>query len=81
VFEEVYRILGLGWAEEAFAYDGEFYKIPYPADGCLSPPVEMTKAMGAPGEVGDDNLLHKISVVPKPYQKPPLEALPGVLAE
>ena len=66
VFEEVYRILKLCWADEAFAYDGEFYKIPYPADGCPWPAVEMTKTMGAPGEMGDDNLLHKVSVVPKP---------------
>jgi alkanesulfonate monooxygenase SsuD/methylene tetrahydromethanopterin reductase-like flavin-dependent oxidoreductase (luciferase family) len=70
VFEEVYRILKLCWADEAFSYDGEFYKIPSPADGCPWPAVEMTKTMGAPGEIGDDNLLHKVSVVPKPYQKP-----------
>jgi hypothetical protein len=62
--------LSHAWADEAFAYDGEFYKIPYPADVCPWPPVEMTKTMGAPGEIGDDNLRPKISVVPKPYQKP-----------
>jgi alkanesulfonate monooxygenase SsuD/methylene tetrahydromethanopterin reductase-like flavin-dependent oxidoreductase (luciferase family) len=70
VFEEVYRILKLCWADEAFSYEGEFYKIPSPYAGCPWPAVEMTKTMGAPGEVGDDNLLHKVSVVPKPYQKP-----------
>jgi alkanesulfonate monooxygenase SsuD/methylene tetrahydromethanopterin reductase-like flavin-dependent oxidoreductase (luciferase family) len=70
VFEEVYRILKLCWADEAFSYDGKFYKVPYPYEGCPWPPAEMTKTMGAPGEIGDDHLLHKVSVVPKPYQKP-----------
>jgi alkanesulfonate monooxygenase SsuD/methylene tetrahydromethanopterin reductase-like flavin-dependent oxidoreductase (luciferase family) len=70
VFEEVYRILKLCWADEAFSYEGEFYKIPSPYAGCPWPAVEMTQTMGAPGEIGDDNLLHKVSVVPKPYQKP-----------
>jgi len=74
VFEEVYRILKLAWSEEAFSYNGEFYKVPFPYDGCPWPPYEMTATMGAPGEMDEDlygdRLLHKVSVVPKPYQKP-----------
>lgn len=74
VFEEVFRILKLAWSEEAFSYDGEFYKVPFPYEGCPWPPYEMTATMGAPGEMGEeiygDRLLHKVSVVPKPYQKP-----------
>jgi alkanesulfonate monooxygenase SsuD/methylene tetrahydromethanopterin reductase-like flavin-dependent oxidoreductase (luciferase family) len=74
VFQEVFRILKLAWSEEAFSYDGEFYKVPFPYEGCPWPPYEMTATMGAPGEMGEeiygDRLLHKISVVPKPYQKP-----------
>ena len=70
VFEEVYRILKLCWADEAFSYEGEFYKVPSPYAGCPWPAVEMTTTMGAPGEIGNDHLLHKVSVVPKPYQKP-----------
>lgn len=74
VFEEVFRILKLSWSEEAFSYDGEFYKVPFPYESCTWPPYEMTATMGAPGEMGEeiygDRLLHKVSVVPKPYQKP-----------
>lgn len=74
VFEEVFRILKLAWSEEAFSYDGEFYKVPFPYEGSPWPPYEMTATMGAPGEMGEeiygDRLLHKVSVVPKPYQKP-----------
>ena len=70
VFEEVYRILSLCWADEAFSYEGECYKVPSPYAGCPWPAVEMTTTMGAPGEMGNDHLLHKVSMVPTPYQKP-----------
>src|SRR6266511_3152474 len=39
-------------------------------EGTPWPPTGWTTEFGDPGEVGKDGRLHKISVVPKPYQKP-----------
>ena len=63
VFEEVYRILKLCWADEAFSYEGEFYKVPSPYAGCLW---LATTTMGASRRPPAPQGL----VVPKPYQKP-----------
>jgi alkanesulfonate monooxygenase SsuD/methylene tetrahydromethanopterin reductase-like flavin-dependent oxidoreductase (luciferase family) len=70
LFEECYQILKLAWKEEAFSYDGKFYQFPYPHPASPWPAGDYTRRFGADGEMGDDGLLHKISVVPKPYQKP-----------
>ncbi|WP_226381074.1 LLM class flavin-dependent oxidoreductase [Pseudonocardia oceani] len=70
LFEEVYRILKLAWKEESFSYEGKFYSFPYPPGGTNWPAADYIRRFGADGEIGDDGLLHKISVVPKPYQKP-----------
>jgi alkanesulfonate monooxygenase SsuD/methylene tetrahydromethanopterin reductase-like flavin-dependent oxidoreductase (luciferase family) len=70
LFEEVYRILKLAWKEESFSYEGKFYSFPYPPGGTNWPAADYTRRFGADGEIGEDGLLHKISVVPKPYQKP-----------
>ncbi len=69
-FEEVFQILKLAWKEEAFSFKGEFWEFPYPyEDGTPWKAYEWTKMYGAPGEVVGDRV-KKISVVPKPYQKP-----------
>jgi alkanesulfonate monooxygenase SsuD/methylene tetrahydromethanopterin reductase-like flavin-dependent oxidoreductase (luciferase family) len=70
-FEEVFHILRLAWKDEAFRFKGEFYQYPYPyEEGTPWAPTGWTTEFGDPGEVGKDGRLHKISVVPKPYQKP-----------
>jgi len=70
VFEELFKVMKLAWADEAFSFDGKYYKVPVPASGHEWLPHEATRRYGAPGEVDDQGWLRKISVVPKPYQKP-----------
>ncbi|HEV3109958.1 MAG TPA: LLM class flavin-dependent oxidoreductase [Candidatus Binataceae bacterium] len=69
-FEEVFQILKLAWKDEAFSFKGEFWEFPYPyEEGTPWKAAQWTETYGAPGEVVD-GLVRKISVVPKPYQKP-----------
>jgi alkanesulfonate monooxygenase SsuD/methylene tetrahydromethanopterin reductase-like flavin-dependent oxidoreductase (luciferase family) len=70
-FEEAYQLLKLAWADEPFRFQGKFYEYPYPYDkGTPWPPHVWTREYGAPGEVDEQGRIHKLSVVPKPYQKP-----------
>ena len=70
VFEELFEVLKKAWKDEAFAHDGKFYKAPVPAEGHPWAAHAATRVLGAPGEVDAEGWLRKISVVPKPYQKP-----------
>lgn len=70
VFEEVFQILKLAWGDEPFSFKGKYYEYPYPYEsGTPWPAARWTEEYGAPGEV-QDGRVRKISVVPKPYQKP-----------
>ena len=69
VFEELFEVVKLAWKEEAFSFKGKYYEVPFPAEGHYWGPHEATARFGAPGEV-DGDMLRKLSVVPKPYQKP-----------
>jgi alkanesulfonate monooxygenase SsuD/methylene tetrahydromethanopterin reductase-like flavin-dependent oxidoreductase (luciferase family) len=69
VFEELFEIIKLCWADEPFSFKGKFYQVPFPAEGHFWGPHEATLRYGAPGEVVGNNLM-KLSAVPKPYQKP-----------
>ena len=69
-FEEHFRILKLAWGEEGFSFKGDFWEYPYPyEEGTPWPAAPWTEKYGMPGEVKDGRV-RKISVVPKPYQKP-----------
>jgi alkanesulfonate monooxygenase SsuD/methylene tetrahydromethanopterin reductase-like flavin-dependent oxidoreductase (luciferase family) len=69
-FEEVFQVLKLAWKDEAFRFKGEFYEYPFPyEEGTPWPPHTWTEEFGDPEEIKDGRC-HKISVVPKPYQKP-----------
>ena len=71
VFEEVYRIVKLAWADSPFRFRGEFYQYPYPYNtGTAWPAHPWTREYGAPGEVDEEGRLQELYVVPKPYQKP-----------
>ncbi len=70
VFEELFEILKKSWADEPFAFDGKYYKVPFPPEGHEWKAHEATRLLGAPGELDESGWLRKISVVPKPYQKP-----------
>src|SRR6266851_4878825 len=69
-FEEVFRFLKLAWADEPFRFKGKYYEYPYPQEGTPWLAQEWTRQFGFPGEVDELGRIQKISVVPKPYQKP-----------
>ena len=72
VYEENLAIIRKVWTEDAVTHDGEYYKIPYPYEEGIRrwPVAEWTRQYGAPGEIDDEGVIRKISVVPKPYQQP-----------
>ncbi len=72
VFEEVFTIIKKAWTEDSLEYDGQFYSIPFPYDTGITrwPAQEWTRTYGAPGELDDEGVIRRISVVPKPYQEP-----------
>ena len=59
------------WTQESIEHNSPLWQIPNPyeegIDWWMS---ETTKRLGAPGEIGEDGNVHRISVVPAPYQKP-----------
>jgi len=72
VYEETLKVIKKAWTEDAWEYDGEYYKVPYPYEEGIRrwPVAEWTRTYGAPGEVDDEGVIRKICVVPKPYQQP-----------
>jgi alkanesulfonate monooxygenase SsuD/methylene tetrahydromethanopterin reductase-like flavin-dependent oxidoreductase (luciferase family) len=70
VFEELFKVVKLAWAEEPFSFKGRYYQVPFPAEGFDWLPKEATARYGAPGELDEKGWLRKISPVPKPFQKP-----------
>ena len=66
LFEETLTIIKKAWTEEFFNFEGEFYKYPTPNfiwQHDMSPPSKEFLDL-------ETNEIKKISVVPKPYQKP-----------
>jgi alkanesulfonate monooxygenase SsuD/methylene tetrahydromethanopterin reductase-like flavin-dependent oxidoreductase (luciferase family) len=70
VFEELFKVVKLAWADQPFSFKGRYYQVPFPAEGFDWLPKEATARYGAPGELDDKGWLRRISPVPKPYQKP-----------
>jgi alkanesulfonate monooxygenase SsuD/methylene tetrahydromethanopterin reductase-like flavin-dependent oxidoreductase (luciferase family) len=70
VFEELFQVVKLAWADEPFSFNGKYYRVPNPAEGIEWLPHQATARYGAPGELDDSGRLRRISPVPKPYQKP-----------
>ncbi|GAA4548517.1 LLM class flavin-dependent oxidoreductase [Pseudonocardia xishanensis] len=70
VFDEMFEILIKAWTKETFDHDGKYYKVPFPHEGIDWPVHEMTREMGAPGELDENGKVVQISVVPGPYQDP-----------
>lgn len=72
IFEErVEQVLDF-WQKDSVEVKGDYYEVPYPHDTGVSgyPAAETARLAGAPGEVDEQGNIRKISVVPKPYQKP-----------
>jgi hypothetical protein len=51
--EETLRVIKKAWTEDAWEYNGEYYKVPYPYEEGIRrwPVAEWTRTYGAPGEV------------------------------
>lgn len=64
-FTEAWNIIKLAWTEDYFSFEGEFWTYPVPGTKWSYP---ATKKWG--GGVDSDDNLTRVSVVPKPYQKP-----------
>ena len=72
IFEERMMMLLKCWTEDAVEVKGSYYQIPYPHGTGVKgyPAWRSARAAGAPGEIGADGAVRKVSVVPKPYQSP-----------
>jgi len=72
VYEEAVKVIKKAWTEEAWDYNGKYYKVPFPYEEGIRrwPVAEWTRTYGAPGEIDDEGVIRKICVVPKPYQQP-----------
>ncbi len=72
IFEEKMDIVLQCWTQEAVSYDGKFFKIPYPYETGVEgyPASELARKSGALGEIGPNNEVRKVSVVPAPYTQP-----------
>ena len=72
IFEEQMDIVRKCWTEDSVTYNGKFFKIPYPYETGVHgyPAYELARKSGTPGEVGPNNEIRAISVVPAPYQRP-----------
>ena len=72
IFEERVEMVLKFWTEESVRIKGDYYQIPYPyEEGVTGYPATPTASVaGVPGEVSEDGAIQRMSVLPKPYQKP-----------
>ena len=72
VFEEVYQIIKMAWTQDTIEYNSDYYSIPQPYEEGIRrwPARDWTRKYGAPGELDDEGVVRRVSVVPKPYQQP-----------
>ena len=72
LFEEQVEIVMKAWTEGTFDYKSDLWEYPYPHDEGLEGWFmgDVTRQMGAPGEMDEDGKLRKICVVPAPYTDP-----------
>jgi alkanesulfonate monooxygenase SsuD/methylene tetrahydromethanopterin reductase-like flavin-dependent oxidoreductase (luciferase family) len=74
IFEEEVDIVVKAWTQDSIEYNGEAWQIPFPFEqGVNDWPLAhagVTGRLGAPGEVGPDGSIRRISVVPAPYTRP-----------
>ncbi|MBT3400635.1 MAG: LLM class flavin-dependent oxidoreductase, partial [Rhodospirillaceae bacterium] len=72
IFEERVEMVLDCWTKDSVELNGKFYQAPYPHDTGIAnyEGYEIAREAGAEGEIDDDGVLRRISVVPSPYQKP-----------
>ena len=72
IFEEQVQMVLDAWTQESIEHNSDLWQIPYPYDTGIDSwfMKERTAVLGAPGEVDDDLIVRRVSVVPSTYQKP-----------
>jgi alkanesulfonate monooxygenase SsuD/methylene tetrahydromethanopterin reductase-like flavin-dependent oxidoreductase (luciferase family) len=70
IFEEQVDLVLRAWTQPSIAHRSELWQIPHRASGTPWPMRDWTRELGAPGEVGPDGELARVSVVPAPYSTP-----------
>jgi alkanesulfonate monooxygenase SsuD/methylene tetrahydromethanopterin reductase-like flavin-dependent oxidoreductase (luciferase family) len=72
-FDEYLSIVQKAWTEDSFNFTGQHYQVPFPATGIPNWPLkDWTQAYGAPGDVDDEGVIHRIGIAPKPLELPPI---------
>ncbi len=71
IFEEQVDLVLKAWTQESIDHNSALWQVPYPHDEGIDWWMSSTtKRLGAPGEIGSDDRVHRVSVVPAPYQQP-----------
>ncbi len=72
IFEERVQMVLDCWTQDSVALDGKYYQAPYPIDKGIEgyQGWEIAREAGAEGEIDENGVLRRVSVVPAPYQKP-----------
>lgn len=72
IFEEAVEIVLKAWTEDSIEHNSARWQIPYPYDTGLKGwfMADWTEKLGAPGEIGPEGEVRRVSVVPAPYTKP-----------
>jgi alkanesulfonate monooxygenase SsuD/methylene tetrahydromethanopterin reductase-like flavin-dependent oxidoreductase (luciferase family) len=80
IFEERVEMLLKCWTEESVRLEGKHYQAPYPIETGVEgyPAWKIARDAGVIGEVDKNGSVQRISVVPKPYQKPRPPVFVGV---
>ncbi len=72
IFEEQVDLVMKAWTEESFDHKSDLWEYPYPHDKGLENWFmgDVTRELGAPGEMDEDGVIRKVCVVPAPYTDP-----------
>jgi alkanesulfonate monooxygenase SsuD/methylene tetrahydromethanopterin reductase-like flavin-dependent oxidoreductase (luciferase family) len=71
VFEEQVDMVLDAWASDSLSYRSPRWEIPFPYnEGIEWGMADVTRRLGAPGEIGDDGRVRRVSVCPAPFTKP-----------
>ncbi len=83
IFEERTLMLMQCWMQESVAARQPHYEIPYPYETGVRgyPAWKSAETAGAPGEVGPDGSIRRVSVVPSPYTRPSCTSMRDALPD
>jgi alkanesulfonate monooxygenase SsuD/methylene tetrahydromethanopterin reductase-like flavin-dependent oxidoreductase (luciferase family) len=71
IFEENIDLVIKAWTSDGFDHVSERWQIPCPYEAGIEWDMRDTSArLGAPGEIGEDGRLRRVSVCPSPYTRP-----------